>query len=45
MIKSRDQSSHTYDEDVAAELVKKITGSYSNLLGNLINQLQKRYNQ
>lgn len=41
MIKSRNQSSHTYDEDTASAIASKIINSYHGLLGEFRMKMEK----
>jgi len=40
MIKIRNQSSHTYDEQLASSIASKIIGSYSDLLNEFYNKMK-----
>jgi nucleotidyltransferase substrate binding protein (TIGR01987 family) len=40
MIKSRNQSSHTYDEDTASTIATKIIDSYHDLLGQFYKKME-----
>ncbi len=45
MIKSRNQSSHTYNDEVAADLKNKITKKYHNLFRDFKNKMAQLENQ
>lgn len=45
MIQSRNQSSHTYNDEVAADLKKKITKNYHNLFRDFKNKMAQLENQ
>lgn len=45
MIKSRNQSSHTYNDEVAANLKNKITKKYHNLFRDFKNKMAQLENQ
>ena len=45
MIKSRNKSSHTYNEDTARELIEKITESYYDLFHQFNNKMQTLQNR
>lgn len=45
MIKSRNKSSHTYNEDTARELIEKITETYYDVFLQFNNKMQTLLNQ
>jgi nucleotidyltransferase substrate binding protein (TIGR01987 family) len=44
MYKSRNLTSHTYDEETAKEIIKEIKNSYFSLFNDLKNKLEKELN-